>query len=55
VSEGFAPSSRTSGAYRGDKLVAAYFYAGKINQVVDGTVEQCDKADFLPFPELVAQ
>jgi hypothetical protein len=44
-----------SGAVKGDKLVAAYFYAGKINQVVDATVEQCDKADFQPFPELQTQ
>jgi hypothetical protein len=44
-----------SGAYKGDKLVAAYFYAGKITQIVDATVEQCDKAAFQPFPELIAQ
>ena len=41
-----------SGASKGNKLYAAYFYSGKITQVVDATVEQCDKADFLPFPEL---
>ncbi len=41
-----------SGAYKGDKLFAAYFYAGKITQVVDATVEQCEKAAFLPFAEL---
>lgn len=40
-----------SGTYKGNKLYAAYFYAGKITQVVDATVEQCDKAAFLPFPE----
>jgi hypothetical protein len=45
-------STDSSGAYRGNKLYAAYFYAGKITQVVEATVEQCDKAAFLPFPEL---
>jgi hypothetical protein len=38
--------------YKSSKLYAAYFYAGKITQVADATVEQCDKAAFLPFPEL---
>jgi hypothetical protein len=28
------------------------FYAGKITRIVDATIEQCDKAAFLPFPEL---
>jgi hypothetical protein len=46
-------STDRSGTYKGNKLYAAYFYAGKITQVVDATVEQCDKAAFLPFPELV--
>jgi hypothetical protein len=36
------------------KLFAAYFYAGKITQVVEATVEQCDKADYQPFPELLS-
>jgi len=45
-------STDNSGAYKGNKFYAAYFYAGKITQVVDATVEQCDKAAFLPFPEL---
>jgi hypothetical protein len=40
------------GSSKGDKLYAAYFYAGKITQVVDATVEQCDKAAFVPFGEL---
>jgi hypothetical protein len=40
------------GTYKGSKLYAAYFYAGKITQVADATIEQCDKAAFLPFPEL---
>jgi hypothetical protein len=47
-------SMDSNGAYKGNKLYAAYFYDGKITQVVDATVEQCDKADFLPFPELAA-
>jgi hypothetical protein len=41
-----------SGTYKGNKFYAAYFYAGKMTQVVEATVEQCDKAAFLPFPEL---
>jgi hypothetical protein len=45
-------AANSSGAYTGSKLYAAYFYAGKITQVVDATVEQCDKAAFMPFPEL---
>ncbi len=45
-------STDSSGAAKGSKLYAAYFYAGKITQVVDATVEHCDKAAFLPFPEL---
>jgi hypothetical protein len=46
-------SADASGAYKGSKLYAAYFYAGKITQVVAVTVEQCDKADYLPFTELL--
>lgn len=45
-------STDNTGAYRGNKFYAAYFYAGKITQVVEATVEQCDKALVLPFPEL---
>ena len=41
-----------SGTYKGNKFYAAYFYAGRVTQVVDATVEECDKAAFLPFPEL---
>jgi hypothetical protein len=47
-------STDGSGTYKANKLYAAYFYAGKITQVVNATVEQCDKAAFLPFPELAA-
>jgi hypothetical protein len=42
----------SGGASKGNKLYAAYFYAGKITQVVEAKAEQCDKAAFLPFPEL---
>jgi Flp pilus assembly protein TadD len=45
-------STDNSGASKGNKYYAAYFYAGKITGIVDATVEQCDKAAFLPFPEL---
>ena len=40
------------GTSKGYKLYAAYFYAGKITQIVTATVEECDKAAFLPFAEL---
>ncbi len=40
------------GANKGNKFYAAYFYAGKLTQVVEATVEQCDKAAYMPFPEL---
>jgi hypothetical protein len=45
-------SADNSGTYKGNKFYAAYFYAGKVTQVVDATVEECDKAAYLPFPEL---
>jgi hypothetical protein len=45
-------SADSSGAYKGNKFYAAYFYAGKVTQVVDATVEQCDKAAYMPFAEL---
>ena len=45
-------STDSGGAYKGNKFYAAYFYAGKVTEVVDATVEECDKAAFLPFPEL---
>jgi hypothetical protein len=41
-----------SGNYRGSKDMAAYFFAGKINQVVDASAELCGGAFFQPFPEL---
>ncbi len=46
-------SMDNGGANKGNKAFAAYFYAGKITQVVEATVEQCDKANYLPFPELL--
>jgi hypothetical protein len=42
----------SSGAYKGSKDYAAYFFAGKVTQIVNASVEQCDRADYLPFPEL---
>jgi hypothetical protein len=45
-------SPDSSGANKGNKFYAAYFYAGKLTQVVEATVEQCDKAAYMPFPEL---
>jgi hypothetical protein len=41
----------TAGAVKGREM-AAYFYAGKITQVVDAGGELCGKAAYLPFPEL---
>jgi hypothetical protein len=41
-----------SGNYRGSKDMAAYFFAGKINQIVDASAELCGGAFFQPFPEL---
>jgi hypothetical protein len=43
------------GNYRGSKDVAAYFYAGKINQIADASAELCGNAVFQPFPELQRQ
>jgi len=41
-----------SGSYKGIKDMAAYFYEGKITQVVDASLELCGNAAFQPFPEL---
>lgn len=41
----------SSGAYK-DKDMAAYFYAGRITQVVDSNAELCGNAPFQPFREL---
>jgi len=30
----------------------AYFYGGRLNQLVEATSEQCGKAAYQPFPEL---
>jgi hypothetical protein len=43
------------GVSKGNKVYAAYFYSGKITQVMEATVEQCDRANYLPFPELKVQ
>jgi hypothetical protein len=45
-------ATNSGGAYKGSKDYAAYFYAGKITQIVNAGVEQCDRADYQPFPEL---
>jgi hypothetical protein len=41
----------SSGAYK-DKNMAAYFYAGRVTQVVDASAELCGNAAFQPFREL---
>ena len=43
---------REYGAYVGRKEQIAYFYLGRINQIVDATPVQCAKAVYKPFPEL---
>jgi hypothetical protein len=40
------------GKYQGNKEYAAFFYDGQLTQIVDATRELCDKAAYLPFPEL---
>ena len=41
------------GAGPGSREYAAYFYNGKITQLVTATREQCGDANYLPFPELL--
>jgi hypothetical protein len=41
----------SGGAFK-DKDMAAYFYAGRITQVVDASAELCGNAAFQPFREL---
>ena len=38
--------------YEGTKERVAYFYGGRINQLVEAKPGQCDKAAYVPFPEL---
>ena len=38
--------------YVGAKDRIAYFYGGRLNQLVDATPEQCGNAAYKPFPEL---
>ena len=38
--------------YAGMRMSIAYFFGGKLNQLVAATPEQCGKADYKPFPEL---
>lgn len=33
----------------------AYFYAGRLSQLVDATTEQCNKAAYKPFPEMLVR
>lgn len=46
-------STDAGGAPRGTREYAAYFFAGKITQLVNATTEQCGAANYQPFPELV--
>jgi len=46
-------STDAGGAPRGSREYAAYFYAGKITQLVNATAEQCAGANYQPFPELL--
>ena len=38
--------------YLGSKERVAYFYGGHLNQLVDAQPGQCEKAAYVPFPEL---
>ncbi|MFN3658327.1 MAG: hypothetical protein ACK4UO_13830 [Pseudolabrys sp.] len=38
--------------YVGPRQRIAYFYGGHLNQLVEATPDQCDKAAYKPFPEL---
>ncbi len=38
--------------YMGSKDRIAYFYGGRLNQLIEATNEQCAKAAYKPFPEL---
>jgi hypothetical protein len=38
--------------YTGSKDRIAYFYGGRLNQLIDATKEQCGNAAYKPFPEL---
>ena len=38
--------------YMGSEDRIAYFYAGRLNQLVEASKEQCGNAPYKPFPEL---
>jgi hypothetical protein len=38
--------------YTGSTDRIAYFYGGRLNQLIDATKEQCGNAAYKPFPEL---
>jgi hypothetical protein len=38
--------------YKGSVDRIAYFYGGRLNQLIDATKEQCGNAPYKPFPEL---
>jgi hypothetical protein len=38
--------------YTGSSDRIAYFFGGRLNQLVEATKEQCGKAPYKPFPEL---
>lgn len=45
-------SRDSNGNYMGSADRIAFFYAGRLNQLVDATKEQCGNAPYKPFPEL---
>ncbi len=45
-------NARESGQYVGRKDQIAYFFDGRLNQIVDATPEQCGNAAYKPYPEL---
>lgn len=47
-----ANSRNSVGQYTGSKDRIGYFFAGRLNQLVEATKEQCGNAAYKPFPEL---
>ena len=38
--------------YIGQQVRIAYFFGGRLNQLIEATPEQCGRAAYKPFPEL---
>lgn len=46
-------STDAAGTPRGTRDYAAYFFAGKVTQVVNAGADLCGDANYQPFPELL--